>query len=276
MGAAYYQRLRARSQPAREVGHVVGSTVAGRRFAEAARGGVSYRLPDLLRHRGVIATPLPAFGRTAGLVWRSSSALPQFAWGGWRKYAVLALALVAAYHLLLLAALWWYGARDERQAVDAILVMGAAQWNGQPSPVLQARLDHALELYRAGYAPRVLVTGGVGEGDTYSEAGVAAAYLYENAVPPSMVLQEDHGRSSLESIRAAAVLLGVQGWSRVLLVSDPPHMLRSLRMARQAGLEAYGSPAAHSPVVANPSAWLHFMLRELFLVQGYQWGVLGG
>ncbi len=187
---------------------------------------------------------------------------------------MLAIGILALYHAALLAAVWWQGTRDERRPVDAILVLGAAQWNGEPSPLLRARLDHALALYQEGYAPRLVVTGGVGEGDRYSEAGVAAAYLRAQAVPAAAILLEDQGRSSLASIRAADDLLRPQGWSRVLLVSDPPHMLRILRMARSVGLDAYGSPVQDSPAVASRGAWLHFMLRELILLEGYEWGLL--
>jgi uncharacterized SAM-binding protein YcdF (DUF218 family) len=224
-------------------------------------------------HREVVAAP-PAIGRAPGLEWRYPGILPTFSWGGWWGYALLVVAVVVLHHAALFVAVWWQGTRDERQPVDAILVLGAAQWNGEPSPVLQARLDHALALYRSGYAPRLIVTGGVGEGDRYSEAGVAAAYLRAQAVPAGAILLEDQGRSSLESIRAAADVLLPYGWSRVLLVSDPPHMLRILRMARAAGLEAYGSPARNSPAVASPGASLRFMLRELILLQGYEWGLL--
>jgi uncharacterized SAM-binding protein YcdF (DUF218 family) len=200
---------------------------------------------------------------------------PHIAWRpappGWRRLALFGVALLAGYQLALLVGLWWQGTRDERRPVDAILVLGAAQWNGTPSPVLQARLDHAIGLYRGGYAPRVAVTGGVGEGDVYSEAGVAADYLRERGVPANAILGEDQGRSSLESIRGVASLLEAQGISRVLLVSDPPHMLRILRMAQAAGLEAYGSPAAASPAVGSLPAQAHFLLRELVLYDGYLW-----
>lgn len=181
------------------------------------------------------------------------------------------MALVAGYQLALLVGLWWQGTRDERRPVEAILVLGAAQWNGAPSPVLQARLDHAIGLYWAGYAPRVAVTGGVGDGDRYSEAGVAADYLRARGIPADAILGEDQGRSSLESIRGAASLLETRGISRVLLVSDPPHMLRILRMAQAAGLEAYGSPAAASPAVGSLEAQARFLLRELLLYDGYLW-----
>jgi uncharacterized SAM-binding protein YcdF (DUF218 family) len=176
---------------------------------------------------------------------------------------------------VLLAALWWHGTRDERQTVDAILVLGAAQWNGAPSPVLQARLDHAVDLYREGYAPRVAVMGGVGDGDVYSEAGVGADYLRQRGVAAEAIRAEDRGRSSLESIDGMAALLSAEGVRRVLLVSDPPHMLRILRMAQAAGLEAYGSPAAHSPAVGSAWAQVRFLLRELVLYDSYLWFSLG-
>jgi len=181
------------------------------------------------------------------------------------------VALLTGYQLALLAGLWWQGTRDERRPVEAILVLGAAQWNGTPSPVLKARLDHAIGLYRDGYAPRIAVTGGVGDGDVYSEAGVAADYLRGRGVPADAILGEDQGRSSLESIRGVAALLESQGISRVLLVSDPPHMLRILRMAQAAGLDAYGSPAAASPAVGSLESQARFLLRELVLYDGYLW-----
>jgi uncharacterized SAM-binding protein YcdF (DUF218 family) len=181
------------------------------------------------------------------------------------------VAAFLGYQLALLWGLWWQGTRDERRPVEAILVLGAAQWNGAPSPVLRARLDHAIALYREGYAPRVAVTGGVGEGDVYSEAGVAAEYLRGHGVPADAILGEEQGRSSLESIRGVASLLEARGISRVLLVSDPPHMLRILRMARAAGLDAYGSPASSSPAVGSLEAHVRFLLRELVLYDGYLW-----
>jgi uncharacterized SAM-binding protein YcdF (DUF218 family) len=169
--------------------------------------------------------------------------------------------------MVLAGAIWWQGAHDDRQAADAILVLGAAQWNGAPSPILQARLDHALTLYREGYAPRLLLTGGVGNGDQYSEAGVGARYLLDQGVPAGAILLEDHGRSSHESIQRAADILARSGLSRVLLVSDPPHMLRILRMAHSAGLDAHGSAAQQSPAVGSPAAHLTFLLREVLLCQ---------
>ena len=200
---------------------------------------------------------------------------PAFARLG-RHWRALALALAVGgllYGLAIAAALWWQGTRDDRRPVEAILVLGAAQWNGLPSPVLQARLDHAAMLYHEGYAPRLVVTGGVGDGDVYSEAAVAAGYLREQGIPAEAILVEDRGRSSQESIRGAARLLAREGLGRVLLVSDPPHMLRILRLADAAGLEAYGSPATASPAVGSLGAQVRFLLRELVLYHGAAWPV---
>jgi uncharacterized SAM-binding protein YcdF (DUF218 family) len=182
--------------------------------------------------------------------------------------------VVGAYAATLAVAVWWQGTRDERRPAEAIVVLGAAQWNGEPSPVLRARLDHAIHLYHQGYAPRLIVTGGVGTGDTLSEAAVSAAYLGAQGIPDVAILVEDRGRSSLESLRGAASILSNLGLSRVLLVSDPPHMLRALRLAQAVGLEAYGSPAAASPVAANPAVQARFLLRELIIFQTYQWAWL--
>ena len=196
-------------------------------------------------------------------VWRGGSVVVALGFG------------IGVYLAATLGALWWQGTRDERRPVEAILVLGAAQWNGLPSPVLQARLDHAIELYQSGYAPRLIVTGGVGDGDEYSEAAVSATYLLAHGIPAEAILAEERGRSSLESLRGAASVLGNVGLSRVLLVSDPPHMLRILRIARSLGLEAYGSPASDSPIAASLGAQAHYLLRELVLYQGYQIGIRG-
>jgi uncharacterized SAM-binding protein YcdF (DUF218 family) len=185
----------------------------------------------------------------------------------WRSLALWIAAVLVAVQVVLAFAVWWQGANDDRRPADAILVLGAAQWNGAPSPILQARLDHALTLYREGYAPRILVTGGVGNGDEYSEAGVGARYLAEQGVPAEAILLEEQGRSSHESIQGAADILASIGLSRVLLVSDPPHMLRILRMAQSAGLDAHGSAAQQSPAVGSPTAHLGFLLREVLLCQ---------
>jgi uncharacterized SAM-binding protein YcdF (DUF218 family) len=152
--------------------------------------------------------------------------------------------------------------QDQRRVVDAIVVLGAAQYNGRPSPVLRARLDHALELYSEGLAPRIVVTGGVGRGDTTSEAIVGRHYLLARGVAPSAVVVQPQGRSTQASMTAVAEWLETEHLDRVILVSDPFHMFRLRLEARRTDLEAYTSPTESSPISDNPALELRYLATE--------------
>jgi uncharacterized SAM-binding protein YcdF (DUF218 family) len=156
--------------------------------------------------------------------------------------------------------------QDQRRPADAIVVLGAAQYNGRPSPVFRARLDHALQLYRQGFAPRLVVTGGVGRGDTVSEATVARHYLLTRKVPLSAIVSQPEGRSTEASMTAVAKWLQRARLRRVLLVSDPFHMLRLRLEARRTGLEAYTSPTESSPISDNPVLELRYLAAEAFKI----------
>jgi uncharacterized SAM-binding protein YcdF (DUF218 family) len=156
--------------------------------------------------------------------------------------------------------------QDQRRAVDAIVVLGAAQYNGRPSPVLRARLDHALRLYNEGYAPRVVVTGGVGRGDTTSEAIVGRHYLLARDVLPGDVVVQPQGRSTQASMTAVAEWLDAEGLHSVILVSDPFHMYRLRLEARRTNLEAYTSPTESSPISDNPVVELRYLAAEGFKI----------
>ncbi len=154
------------------------------------------------------------------------------------------------------------GRHDERPPSDAIVVLGAAQYAGRPSPVLRARLDHAHALYRAGIAPRVVLTGGQGDGDTTTEAAVGRRYLRDRAVPDSAILLETVGRTTSESMRGAAALLPPGG--TVVLVSDPFHALRARVLAWRNGLRAVSSPTRTSPIAQEPAReWRYVALEAL-------------
>ena len=161
-----------------------------------------------------------------------------------------------------LAAVLVTSQRDQRRPADAIIVLGAAQYNGRPSPVLRARLDHAFELYREGYAPLIVVTGGIGRGDTTSEATVGRRYLVAREVPDEGVFAQPVGRSTRTSMTAVATWLHGRGLRRVLLVSDPFHMFRLRLEARRTALEAYTSPTESSPISDNPVLELRYLLAE--------------
>ena len=169
-----------------------------------------------------------------------------------RRWLVVGLiglfALVALYYLFNFFQVWRSARNDEARPADAIVVLGAAQYDGRPSPVLAARLDHALALWREGLAPRIVVTGGKQEGDRYTEATAAAEYLIARGVPDAAILREVQGTSTWESLAATARILRNRGLERVLVVSDPYHSLRARETAREVGLEAYASPTLTSPV----------------------------
>ena len=177
--------------------------------------------------------------------------------------------------ILLLAAFGWclallsvflFGYRDEAREADAIVVLGAAQYDGRPSPVLKARLDHALSLWEEGYARQMILTGGVGVGDTVSEAEVGHRYVVRHGVDADATLIERSGLSTGASMRAVSSLMREHGLSSAILVSDPFHMLRLRLLARQLGIRAFSSPTRSSPInPASPEGWRH-VFRESFIL----------
>ena len=178
----------------------------------------------------------------------------------------LGMAIVAGYATY---RIWNQGQRDEQRRADAIVVMGAAQYDGRPSPVFAARLDHAIELYRAGVAPNLVVTGGKAPGDRTTEAASARAYAIAHGVPAGAILLEDQSRNTLDSIRAVGGLLRANHLEAAVLVSDRPHMLRVLRMAGDAGITAWGSPTRTSPIETDPIGSLDATLHELAALAQY-------
>ncbi|HET7728043.1 MAG TPA: YdcF family protein [Candidatus Limnocylindrales bacterium] len=174
--------------------------------------------------------------------------------------ASVGLAVVGAYAAY---RVWEQGERDEQRPVDAIVVLGAAQYNGRPSPLFEARLDHALSLYFAGIAPRIVVTGGKAEGDRWTEADAARAYALAHDVPANAILAEDQGRNTLESLRAVADILADEELESAVFVSDRSHMLRVLRIARDLGIDAYGSPTRTSPLEHDIGARVQAYVHEL-------------
>ena len=151
---------------------------------------------------------------------------------------------------------------DQSRPVGAIVVLGAAQYVGRPSPVLRARLDHAIALWRRGLAPIMIVTGGTGRGDTTSEAAVSQRYVVQHGVPVQAVLLETEGRTTSESMAGVSALMGGQGRRDVLLVSDPFHMLRLTIIARRHGLQPFASPTPTSPIAASPTLRWKYALSE--------------
>ncbi|MHA6795742.1 YdcF family protein [Pseudonocardia bannensis] len=157
----------------------------------------------------------------------------------------------------------WQTARvNGDRAVDAVLVLGAAQYDGDPSPVFAARLRHAVSLYERGLAPRIVTVGGSRAGDEYTEAEAGRRYLIERGVPSSAVVAVGEGSDTLGSMQAVAARAERDGWSTTLIVSDPWHSLRARTMAEDSGLEAWTSPTRRGPVVQTRETQARYIFRE--------------
>jgi uncharacterized SAM-binding protein YcdF (DUF218 family) len=169
---------------------------------------------------------------------------------------VLALLVVAGTA----ASIWWVARGDDRTPTDAILVLGASQFDGRPSSVLEARLEHAKRLYAQGVAPVVVTVGGGRPGDRFTEADAGATYLRDRGVEDVVAVGE--GSDTLQSIRAVEAVLVERGWESVTVVTDPWHSLRSRAMARDAGFDARTSPTRAGPSVRTRGTQVRYIARE--------------
>lgn len=182
-------------------------------------------------------------------------------WVSIGRRAVVACATVGllgvAYFLVSLLQVWSTGRADDSGQVDAIVVMGAAQYDGRPSPQLAARLDHVAKIWPQGIAPMVVVTGGNVPGDRFTEAEVSAAYLIERGVPSDAILMENAGSNSQESLTSVARKLDARDATDVLIVTDPYHALRSRLIAEELGLDVSVSSTDTSVVTGFHSFERH-------------------
>ena len=178
-----------------------------------------------------------------------------------RILTIVVVAIFALWVISAAAVLIW-SSRDEARPAQAIVVLGAAQYAGRPSPVLRARLDHALDLWNRHLATLLILTGGTGAGDTTSEAAVGRTYAKKHGVPDSAILVESEGRTTSESMRAVAGMLEVRGLQSALLVSDPFHMLRLRILAKRFGFTPYTSPTQTSPISPNREQRWKYIFSE--------------
>lgn len=161
-----------------------------------------------------------------------------------------------------MAAVLVWSAMDQARPADSIVVLGAAQYDGRPSPVLRARLDHGIELWNHGMAKLLILTGGQGYGDTTTEAAVGRAYARRHGIPDSAILLENRGRTTRESMLGVADILQKRGIRTAILVSDPFHMLRLSIIGRRFGMKPYTSPTRTSPISPNREKRWRYMLGE--------------
>jgi uncharacterized SAM-binding protein YcdF (DUF218 family) len=176
---------------------------------------------------------------------------------------------VVAFAAYALVRIWDEGSRSDDQPAGAIVVMGAAQYDGLPSPVLRARLDHAIGLWEAGRAPIMVMTGGKQEGDRTTEAAAATAYAVSHGVPADAILAETEGRTTEESLDRVRTLLAQHAIADAVFVSDPTHMLRVLRMASDRGIAATGSPTRTSPIESDALRRVEATVHEIGALAWY-------
>ena len=183
--------------------------------------------------------------------------------------AIVAASALHGYTAYRIAA---QGERDERRPVDAIVVLGAAQFNGVASTVFASRLDHAVALFADGLARYLIVTGGKQPGDRTTEAATARAYALARGVPADRILMEDRGRNTLESLQAVELLMRGNHLHSALFVSDRTHMLRVVRMATDLGIEAWSSPTTTSPTDLDAGRRAGALIHEVAGLVAYFFG----
>jgi uncharacterized SAM-binding protein YcdF (DUF218 family) len=173
----------------------------------------------------------------------------------WRVLLLLVLWLVGVASYIV-----WVGQRDQAAPADVIIVLGAAAYDRNPSPVFKERIRHGIDLYQRGLAKQLIFTGGFGNGARYSESQVARSYALKRGVPSQAILIETESRTTRQNLQQAAALMQARQYRRALIVSDPLHMARALRLAREMGIDALGSSTP-------TSRFRSFETRKRFLLQ---------
>jgi len=182
---------------------------------------------------------------------------------------LLLLTLVTVYILYTAYDIYSFGNKDEMVLADAAIILGAEVWDNQPSPVFRERINHGIWLYQNGFVGYLILTGGVGRGNVFSDAFIAGEYVLREGVREDRILLEEYSTITEENISYAASIVAERNLSTVIIVSDPLHMRRSMLMAENYGLHAYSSP---TPTTKYQSlrTQLPFLARETFLLVGYR------
>ena len=189
-----------------------------------------------------------------------------------KRYKVLLgiAVLIVCYILLNLIDIYFFSKKDQKCTADAAIILGAATYNGTMSPVYRERVNHGITLYKEGYVDKLIVTGGMGNGNDESDAETAKQYAISQGVPESDILTEETSTITQENLVNAKVIMEEKGYVTAILVSDPLHMRRSMLLAKDAGITAYSSPTPTSRYVSLKTQ-IPFIARETFYYIGYKW-----
>ncbi|WP_139995063.1 YdcF family protein [Paenibacillus paridis] len=183
--------------------------------------------------------------------------------------ALAAVFILVLYLLYTAYSIVSFADKNERVRSDAAIVLGAAVWGEEPSPVLAERMNHAIWLYNNGYVAKIIATGGIGDGDAISEAEAAKRYAVQKGIPEVDVILEVESRITEQNLEYAYAIARQNHLRTLTIVSDPLHMKRAVHMAKDLGMEAYSSPTQTS-VYQSMRTKFPFLLREIFFMVGYQ------
>lgn len=190
-----------------------------------------------------------------------------------RRVVVAVLALVLLWVISVPVRVWWDARGEDHRPSDAIIVLGAAQYNGRPSPVLEARLRKARSLWEEGVADVIVTVGGGADGDVTTEAEAGREWLTDNGVPADAVVAVASGYNTQTSLDAVSETFEANGWETAILVTDPWHTFRAKAMARSSGIDPVSAPARSGPVVQTREGQARYILRESLAY--YQWRLTG-
>lgn len=192
---------------------------------------------------------------------------------GMRKNVIKAISVlliaVLAYLAVTTISIVFFSKIDETKKADAAIVLGASVYDNSPSPVFSERINHAVDLYNAGYVDAIIMTGGTGKGNIRSEADIAREYAEQEGVPPEAIFKEEDSTITEENLENAKKVMSEHGMDTALIVSDPLHMKRAMLYAKDLGIDAYSSPTP-STLYRSWKTKLPFLMREELYYSGYR------
>ena len=186
----------------------------------------------------------------------------------WLRLVLIVVCVLVVYGIVLAIDVYTFSFTTDTAPADAAIVLGAAVWDGQPSPVFEERINHAIYLYKTGQVKIIIFTGGIGDDDQLAESLVAGEYAITHGVAAKDTFCETTSKITLENLQGAKEIIKQQGIRRVLLVSDPLHMRRSIMMAQDLGIDAHSSPTPTTRYTGFQSQ-LEFLLREVYFYGTY-------
>lgn len=187
-----------------------------------------------------------------------------------KKILISAISVIIVYIFINTISIYSFSLKDQKRKADVAIILGASTSNGTVSPVYQERLNHGIDLYREGYVDKLIVTGGIGEGNDQSDAYAAKQYAISQGIPATDILAEDTSTITQENLENSKTIMDQNEYSTAIIVSDPLHMRRAMLLAKDAGINAYSSPTQTSKYVSLKTQ-IPFLAREVFFYIGYKW-----